>query len=41
MFSPLGSKAYTFEDYNMTLNNHEYGISPSKFDTDATLGKFW
>ena len=41
MFGPLGDKAHIFETYNMTLNNHEYGISTDRFITDSKLSTFY
>ena len=31
LFAPLGDDAYEFETYNMTLNSHSWGLSPSDF----------
>jgi gamma-glutamyl hydrolase len=41
MFSPLGEDAYIFEMYNMTLNHHSHGVSPSTFQSDSSLNAFF
>ena len=41
MFEDLGHKAYAFERNNMTFNFHQWGVAPSKFDSDPGLKAFW
>lgn len=37
MFKSFGESAYLFEGYNLTLNAHTYGVSPSSFESDEGL----
>jgi len=41
MFGPLGDRAFTYESVSMTQNNHEWGISPDVFTSDAGLSAFF
>lgn len=41
LWGPLAEKAYVYEVYNMTLNHHSWGISPSTFETDKGLGSIF
>lgn len=34
MFEGLGDLAHFFEDHAITYNSHDWGIKPSKFETD-------
>ena len=37
MFRGFGQGAYLFEEKPLTLNSHNNGIDPTKFETDAGL----
>jgi len=37
MFSGLGPKAYFFEEQDLTLNSHTWGVAPPVWETDAGL----
>jgi hypothetical protein len=41
LFGPMGENAYIYETYNMTLNNHQFGISPERFENDPSLKAFF
>ena len=41
MFADLGSQAYKFEQDDLTLNSHSYGVDPNKFTTDAGLASMY
>jgi len=41
LFGPLGLKAHIFSEYAMGLNHHNWGVSPSKYETDEGLKNFY
>eukprot|EP00347_Sterkiella_histriomuscorum_P001892 403370267 len=41
MFSILGADANVFENYNITYNHHNWGVSPDKFKTDKGLSSIF
>ena len=41
VFAGMGADAYIFEDEAIALNSHSWGVDPSAYVSDASLGKFY